>query len=215
VNVSEHEKLYIAREILLSWVAGIVITLLLAVLRAVHIAPGVTDILLRPGLYLDRAVHGKSALNTVVLALGDGAIYGLLPFVVMHLRSRRRGPLSRTPERKDRRRSSRVALATPVFVYGWLADEPFAENTETLNVSAVGGLIQLSAKVIPSHELILTNLKTNEDLPCRVARSIRAGDGKTLVGVDFLQASPNFWQIDFVSNSPRSFIEPVIATKRA
>jgi hypothetical protein len=207
VNVSEHEKLYIAREILLSWVAGIVITLLLAVLRAIHIAPGVTDILLRPGLYLGRAVHGKSVLNTVVLALGDGAIYGLLPFVVTHLRSRRRRRLSRTPERKDRRRSSRVALATPVFVYGWLADEPFAENTETLNVSAVGGLIQLSAKVIPSQELIITNLQTNEDLACRVARSIGTENGKTLAGLDFLQASPNFWQIDFVSNQPRASID--------
>jgi len=160
----------------------------------------VTDILLRPGLYLARAVHGKSVLNTVVLALGDGAIYALLSFVVMHLRSRRRRPLSRTRERKDRPRGSRVALATPVFVYGWLGDEPFGENTETLNVSAVGGLIRLSAKVIPSQELIITNLQTNEDLPCRVARSVTTRDGKTLAGMDFLLASPNFWQIDFVAN---------------
>ena len=206
MNVSEHEKLHIAREILLSWVGGIVITLLLAVLRAIHIAPRVTDILLRPGLYLARAVHSKSVLNTVVLALGDGVIYGLLLFVVMQ--SRRRRPLSRTPEQKDRRRSSRVALATPVFVYGWLADEPFAENTETLNVSAAGGLIQLSAKVIPSQELIITNLQTNEDLACRVARSIGTENGKTLAGLDFLLASPSFWQIDFVSNQQRSSTEP-------
>jgi len=190
----------------LSWVGGIVITLLLAVLRAIHIAPRVTDILLRPGLYLARAVHSKSVLNTVVLALGDGVIYGLLLFVVMQ--SRRRRPLSRTPEQKDRRRSSRVALATPVFVYGWLADEPFAENTETLNVSAAGGLIQLSAKVIPSQELIITNLQTNEDLACRVARSIGTENGKTLAGLDLLLASPNFWQIDFVSNQQRSSTEP-------
>jgi hypothetical protein len=132
----------------------------------------------------------------------SGVVIILLLVVAIHLWSRRRRPFSRAPERKDRRRGSRVALATPVFVYGWLLDEPFSENTATLNVSAVGGLIQLSAKVIPSHELILTNLKTNEDLHCRVARSIRAGDGKTLVGLDFLQASPNFWQIDFVSKSP-------------
>ena len=182
------------------------ITLLLAVLQAIHIAPRVTDILLRPGLYLARAVHSKSVLNTVVLALGDGVIYGLLLFVVMQ--SRRRRPLSRTPEQKDRRRSSRVALATPVFVYGWLADEPFAENTETLNVSAAGGLIQLSAKVNPSQELIISNLQTNEDLACRVARSIGTENGKTLAGLDFLLASPSFWQIDFVSNQQRSSTEP-------
>src|ERR1700688_4012075 len=139
-----------------------------------------------------------------------GVVITLLLVVAIRLWSRRRRPLSRAPERKDRRRGCRVALSTPVFVYGWLADKPFSENTETLNVSAVGGLVPLSAKVIPSQELVLTNLQTNEDLPCRVARSIRAEDGKTLVGLDFLQASPNFWQIDFVSNSPRSFIEPFL-----
>src|SRR5882672_5375159 len=116
---------------------------------------------------------------------------GLLT-VTIRLWLRRPRPLIRTPERKDRRHGYRVALATPVFVYGWLVDEPFSENTETLNVSAVGGLILLSATVIPSQELILTNLQTNEDLPCRVDRSIRAEDGKTLAGLDFLQASPNF-----------------------
>jgi hypothetical protein len=112
--------------------------------------------------------------------------------------SRRRHPVSSTPEWKDRRRSYRVALATPVFVYGWLAGEPFSENTKTLNVSANGGLIPLSGTMIPSQELILTNLQTNEDLTCRVARSTRAEDGTILVGLDFLQASPKFWLIDFV-----------------
>jgi hypothetical protein len=142
-----------------------------------------------------------------------GVVITLLFVVAIRLGSRRRRPLSREPERKDRRRGSRVALATPVFVYGWLLNEPFSENTETLNVSAVGGLIQLSAMVIPSQELILTSLKTNEDLPCRVVRLIRSGDGKTLVGVDFLQPSPHFWQINFVSNSPRTFIEPFLTYK--
>ena len=119
--------------------------------------------------------------------------------------STRRQRFSGTPMQKERRRSYRVALATPVFVYGWLADEPFSESTETLNVSAVGGLILLSAKVIRSQELILTNLQTNEDVPCRVARSIPEGDNKTLTGLDFLQDSQKFWQIDFVSRSPHSF----------
>ena len=132
---------------------------------------------------------------------------GLL-IVSFRLWSKQHRPLIRTLERKDRRRGYRVALATPVFVYGWLGDGPFSEKTETLNVSTVGGLIPLSVTVIPPQELIVTNLQTNEDLPCRVARSIRAQDGKTLAVLDFLQASPNFWQIDFVLKLPRSFIEP-------
>jgi hypothetical protein len=138
------------------------------------------------------------------MSLVTGVAVALLLVAAIRWWSRQRQPLSRTPERKDRRRSHRVARATPVFVYGWLADEPFSENTETLNVSANGGLIPLSGMAIPSQELILTNLQTNEDLTCRVARSTRAGDGKILVGLDFLQASPNFWQIDFVSNLPRT-----------
>src|ERR1700688_23974 len=132
-----------------------------------------------------------------------GVVITLLLVVAIRLWSRRRRPLSRAPERKDRRRGCRVALATPVFVYGWLADEPFSENTETLNVSANGGLIPLSGTVVLSQELILTNLQTNEDLSCRVVRSTQTEDGKIVVGLEFLQALPKFWQIDFVSNLPR------------
>jgi hypothetical protein len=140
------------------------------------------------------------------MPLVTGVAVALLLVAAIRWWSRRCQPFSRSLERKDRRRSYRVALATPVFVYGWLANEPFSENTETLNVSANGSLIPLSGTVIPSQELILTNLQTNEDLTCRVARSTRAKDGTILVGLDFLQASPNFWQIDFVSNLQRSQI---------
>jgi hypothetical protein len=201
----------VAREIILSLVAGVAITLLLAVLRAVPIAPGVTDVLLRPGMYLLRqqpAAGTFSTFSSMVLALGDAVIYGLLTFVVVYLRSRRHRPLSRAPGRGDRRRGYRVQLTTPVFVYGWLADEPFSENTETLNVSATGVLIPLSVKVMPSQSLILTNLQTNEDLPCRVSRSVRTEDGKTIAGLSFVQTSPRFWQISFVSGSTQSSIEP-------
>ena len=104
----------------------------------------------------------------------------------------------------SRRRSVRVAVIMPVFVYGWLPDKPFTETTQTLNVSPMGALIPLSTEVIPSQHLRLTNLQTDEDLPCRVTRSIRTSDGTMLVGLKFLQASPIFWQIDFASNSTRS-----------
>jgi hypothetical protein len=60
-----------------------------------------------------------------------------------------RQPLRDTMMWKDRRRSYRVALTTPVFVYGWLAEEPFSESTETLDVSGNGGFIRLSGTVIP------------------------------------------------------------------
>jgi hypothetical protein len=121
--------------------------------------------------------------------------------------SRRRRRSSRAPEPEDRRRSYRVALAASVSVYGWIDDQPFSESTETLDVSAGGGLIPLSVSVTPSQELILTNLQSDEDLTCRVARSTQAPDGKILVGLDFVQVSPNFWQIDFISKvKPRGIL---------
>jgi hypothetical protein len=121
---------------------------------------------------------------------------------------RRRQPLSDTMMWNDRRRSYRVALTTPVFVYGWIADEPFSESAETLDVSGNGGLIRLSGTVIPSQELLLTNLLTDEVLTCRVARTAPTNEGTILAGLHFLQASPTFWQIDFVSSRRNTEIPP-------
>jgi hypothetical protein len=188
--------------------AGVTITILLAMLRVAHIAPGVTEILLRPASYLLAGAYGNRIPDRVPFALCDAVVYGLLSFVVMHLWSGR-GRLARPgPAREDRRRGFRAELTTPVFVYGWLADEPFSEDTETLNVSEIGGLIPLSAKVVPSQELILTNLRTDKDMPCRIARSTTREDGKTLAALAFLEASPSFWQVEFVSKTPRSLVEP-------
>ena len=145
-----------------------------------------------------RAVRGSMLLAIAV-------VVAFLLLAVIRWRRRRR-PLSRTslPLWKDRRRGHRVALTTPVFVYGWLADEPFSESTETLDVSGNGGLIRLSEPLNLSQELILTNLQTNEDLTCRVARTARMNDGTILAGLHFLRPSPRFWQIDFVTNWRRT-----------
>ena len=128
--------------------------------------------------------------------------------IVIQLRFWRREPASHTVGHEDRRRNGRVALATPVGVYGWLTDEPFTESTETVNVSAGSGLITLAAPVTPSQELILTNLQTNEDVRCRVARTTRGADGKTLAGLHFVEAAPSFWQVDFVATAAHSWAEP-------
>jgi hypothetical protein len=97
--------------------------------------------------------------------------------------------------RVNRRRASRVMLSIPVFVYGWRKNEPFTENTETVNVSAIGALMPISFDLARPEALILTNLKTNEDSLCRVARALHAADGAVLIGVEFLQASANFWRV--------------------
>jgi hypothetical protein len=94
----------------------------------------------------------------------------------------------------DQRRAQRLPIAMPVLVYGRLGDEPFFEPTETINVSARGGLVAISASVARQQELILTNMQTEEDLLCRVARLIRSERGQMLAGLEFVQAAPGFWR---------------------
>jgi hypothetical protein len=107
-------------------------------------------------------------------------------------------PASPSPHPK-RRRAHRVAAFLPVFVYGRAHDQPFAENTVTINVSSTGGFLALSAEVAPSQNLLMSNVQTNEELPCRIVRVIKTQAGKTLVGFEFLRPAPQFWSIDFTS----------------
>jgi hypothetical protein len=94
----------------------------------------------------------------------------------------------------DQRRAQRLPIFLPVQVYGKLDGEPFSENTQTINVSAWGGLVPISASIVRSQNLILTNLQTDQDLTCRVARLIRSERGQMLAGLEFLQSAPGFWR---------------------
>ena len=94
----------------------------------------------------------------------------------------------------DQRRAQRLPIYLPVQVYGKLDGVPFYENTETINVSACGGLVSISAAVVRAQKLILTNLQTDQDLTCRVARLIRSERGQVLAGLEFLQSAPGFWR---------------------
>lgn len=98
-----------------------------------------------------------------------------------------------TPHYLEQRHAPRMPAAIPVLLYGHLGDEPFQEHAETINVSASAGLVPVTAKVAEAQELILTNVETNEDLACRVARLVRTEQGKLLAGLEFLQPHPRFW----------------------
>jgi hypothetical protein len=101
------------------------------------------------------------------------------------------------PPTADKRRAHRVAASMPVLVYGHSAYAPFAEPATTANVSRTGGLVPLSTHVIRFQKLVVTNLQTNEDAICRVARFIRNDDGHNFVALEFLRPTPHFWAIDF------------------
>lgn len=93
----------------------------------------------------------------------------------------------------EKRRALRVPVAMPVLIYGRSAEQPFQEQTETIDVCTLGGLMPVISEVMKSQKLLLTNLLTNEELACRVARVVRTREGKTLAGLEFLQPSQGFW----------------------
>jgi len=86
-----------------------------------------------------------------------------------------------------------MSAAIPILLYGRLDDEPFHENTETIDVCEYGGLVTVSAEITDSQALILTNAQTDQDLACRVARLVRTERGQVLAGLEFLRHSPRFW----------------------
>lgn len=94
----------------------------------------------------------------------------------------------------DKRRAQRLPITMPVSVYGYVGDEPFAENTESINVSLRGGLVAISVEVSCWQKIILTNLQTDEELECRIVRLIRSGTGQILAGLEFPDVEPKFWR---------------------
>jgi hypothetical protein len=107
-----------------------------------------------------------------------------------------------TASRRDlgKRRAHRVGLNAPVFLYGSLRGEPFAEVSETIDVCSNGALIAVSARVFPEQKILLTNLQTQQDLKCRV---VRIDAKRKAAALEFLDPCPSFWRIVFAPPSTR------------
>lgn len=92
----------------------------------------------------------------------------------------------------------RVLLSVPIVVSG-KSDEnkAFTEEARTLVVNAHGALIALATRVLPNQVVEVANKATKQSLDCRVVHVGNAQGGKMQLGVEFVKASPGFWQIDF------------------
>ena len=66
----------------------------------------------------------------------------------------------------------------------------------TIVVNAHGVLISLDANVTVGQVLVLKNLQTQEESPCRVV-DLSIHDKKSAVAVEFLEPAPRFWRIAF------------------
>ncbi len=108
---------------------------------------------------------------------------------------REKSPLVTDP---GRRRSMRVLLSVPIVVSGkTIEDQPFTEEARTLVVNAHGALIALAAKVVANQVITMANKATKQSQDCRVVHVGNAQGGKQQLGIEFVKASPTFWQIDF------------------
>jgi hypothetical protein len=101
-------------------------------------------------------------------------------------------------KQSDRRRSQRAFLSVGIVVEGETPQgKLFKEETATLAVSAHGALILLANDLNIQKQVQLTHKGTGQRQACRVAYRGSVHSGKTEVGVEFIQAAPRFWQIDF------------------
>ncbi|HXX43432.1 MAG TPA: PilZ domain-containing protein [Candidatus Acidoferrales bacterium] len=110
-------------------------------------------------------------------------------------------PETRPPIPRDipaeRRRSQRVNIAMPVLVRGKRGGQPFEEQALTISVNAHGCMVRLSTPVTRMQEIAIVNVKTAEELPCKVTFLGQKEGGKTEVGFEFTEPSPVFWRIAF------------------
>jgi len=103
-----------------------------------------------------------------------------------------------TDSKSIRPRSTRVHLAIPVFIYGNnISNKPFKEITQTVEVNANGCLVELATHVTKEQQLLLTNMKSNEEIACLVVTQGNIVNGKAQVGLRFAQSAPRFWGLAF------------------
>ena len=110
----------------------------------------------------------------------------------------------RSAEADNRRRSSRVFTRIGVRIRGTSADgNKFRESSQTVVVSAHGGLLYLNAEVEMGADLLLTNPVTEEEQECRVVFLGDNSEKGQRVGVEFLSPAPHFWGVDFGAGDVR------------
>ncbi|MFZ0639944.1 MAG: hypothetical protein WA020_04330 [Candidatus Acidiferrales bacterium] len=102
---------------------------------------------------------------------------------------------ARDRDSSERRQSSRTSVYVPVFVYGYTSpDEPFHQDTNTLEVNASGGLLRLDANVQYGQKLLVMNRVTQEEQECYVVTlAKRPKHAELRVGVAFARCAPGFW----------------------
>jgi hypothetical protein len=80
--------------------------------------------------------------------------------------------------------------------------ELFTEETQTVLVFEKGAVIRLSAGVADGQLLFLTNKKTGKEVVTQVVRKRSFRPTSCYVDLEFTEASPGFWGIEFPKSAP-------------
>jgi TonB family protein len=79
--------------------------------------------------------------------------------------------------------------------------ELFGEETSSALVYANGGVIQLSAAVVPGQLLLLTNVESKRDVVAQVRRRRACNSTTCYVELEFAEPAPRFWGMEFSAAS--------------
>ena len=111
-------------------------------------------------------------------------------------------------------RADAVSLDVPVKVHGSRVvevvrgttqhTEPFEEQTSTMIVFPLGGVLKMTTQVSVGQAIVLTNLKTNQDAICRVVKTRMNPNLHCYVEVEFSHPQPGYWGVRFSSDAPES-----------
>jgi hypothetical protein len=98
----------------------------------------------------------------------------------------------------NQRRSQRVLLSVHIVVKGHRVDgQTFTEETETVVVNVHGALIFLAETVKAAQQLTICNVKSGEEVSCKVVDVGPSHEGKREIGIEFLEPSHRFWRVAF------------------
>lgn len=99
---------------------------------------------------------------------------------------------------KERRRTQRVALTVPLSLIGEHEDgQKFCVHVKSNAVSQHGAQVETEHPLLVGQVIIVRNESNARKVEARIASVQRKRDGKTYVGMEFLSAEINFWNMTF------------------
>lgn len=120
--------------------------------------------------------------------------------------------LSPSEAKRDTRRSKRVYISMPVLVKFQREGQPYEERTVTEAVNAQGCSLRLSIGIERGQKFTIVNVKSSQEVECRVVFVDQTESGKTKAGVEFTRPAEYFWHIAFPPDdwNPADRRRPVI-----